>query len=135
MRRLTEAEVDEALDGNGEAEIPMIPVETTVQELADLDASCACGGVNFREAVAKGYGKRKVRAWFGVEREAKSLDEAKGIFVKSDDLDFSVNRFYVAGMIHIKIQTEKTAEKLGEILGIRFEGESGWDGFMVFEDE
>ena len=38
-------------------------------------------------------------------------------------------------VIHIKIQTEKTAEKVGAILGIRFEGESGWDGFMTFEDE
>ena len=135
MRRLTKVEICEALDENGEAELPMLPVETTVQELADLDASCACGGVNFKEAVAKGYGKRKVRAWFGMERDEKSLDEAKGKFVKATDLDYSVNRFYVAGMIHIKIQTEKTAEKLGEILGIRFEGESGWDGFMVFEDE
>lgn len=135
MRLLTKVEVDEALDGNGEAAEGMLPVETTVQELADLDASCACGGVNFKEAAIKGYAKRKVRGWFGVEREAKSLDEAKGIFVKGDDLDFSVNRFYMAGMIHIKIQTEKTAEKIGEILGIRFEGESLWDGFMTFEDE
>ena len=133
MRRLTDAEVNEALDGNGEAAEGMIPVETTVQELADLDASCACGGVNFKEAVAKGYGHRKVRGWFGVERDDYTTATAGR--VEPSDLDYSINRFYMMGMIHIKIQTEKTAEKLGDILGIRFDGESGWDGFMTFEDE
>ena len=129
MRLLTKVEVDEALDGNGEAAEGMLPVETTVQELADLDASCACGGINFKEAAIKGYAKRKVRGWFGVERNDYTAIPAP------DDLDYSVNRFYMSGMIHIKIQTEKTAEKIGEILGIRFEGESLWDGFMTFEDE
>ena len=129
MRLLTKVEVDEALDGNGEAGESMIPVETTVGELAELNASCACGGVPFQAAVDKGYGKRKVRGWFGVERNDYTAIPAP------DELDYSVNKPIMMGMIHIKIQTEKTAEKLGEILGIRFEGESGWDGFMVFEDE
>ena len=126
MRLLTSVEVDEALDGNGEAEMAMLPIEATVQELADLDTSCACGGVNFKEAAMKGYAHRKVRGWFGIEREVNTT---------ASDLDYSVNRFYMAGMIHIKIQTEKTAEKIGEILGIRLNGESLWDGFMEFEDE
>ena len=130
MRLLTKVEVDEALDGNGEAGESMLPVETTVQALADLDASCACGGVNFKEAVIKGYGHRKVRGWFGIDRALADFGQPE-----PDELDYSVNRFYMSGMIHIKIQTEKTAEKIGEILGIRFEGESLWDGFMTFEDE
>jgi hypothetical protein len=128
MRLLTKVEVDEALDGNGEAGLSMIPVETTVVELAELNASCACGGVSFQKAVDAGYGHRKVRGWFGIDR-------ALAEFGEPDELDYSVNKAIMSGMIHIKIQTEKTAEKVGEILGIRFEGESRWDGFMVFEDE
>jgi len=130
MRLLTKVEVDEALDGNGEAGESMIPVETTVGELAELNASCACGGVPFQEAVDKGYGKRKVRGWFGIDRTLVEFGQPE-----PNELDYSVNKPIMMGMIHIKIQTEKTAEKVGEILGIRFEGESGWDGFMTFEDE
>ena len=46
----------------------------------------------------------------------------------------------VSGMFFIKIQTDKTAEKVEKIVNdaggyFRYDGECGWEGFRCFEIE
>jgi hypothetical protein len=46
----------------------------------------------------------------------------------------------VTGMFHIRIQTDKTAEKVSRIAGeaegsLRFSGDSLWEGYKEFEIE
>lgn len=119
MRKLTGEEIEEALDDNGEAEEGCVAIEATVRELADLGIGTCCGGQGnktFQSLADKGYEHRKCRGWFD-EKEKE-----------------------VVGMFHIKIQTDKTAEKIERIAGeargsLHFSGESRWDGFKEFEIE
>lgn len=137
MRNLTPEEIEEALDDNGESEAGYIAVETTVQELADLGVGTACGSVpnqTFKALADKGYGHRKCRGWFNRAPTPLPPGESE-TFPKG--ITFGPE---VSGMFHIKIQTDKTAEKIERIASdaegsLRFEGPSNWDGFMEFEIE
>ena len=119
MRNLTQQEIYEALADNGEEEEGCIAIETTIGELANLGASTLCGitGNNcFQTLADKGYDKRKCRGWYDL--------------VTKD----------VCGMFHIKIQTDKTAEKISSMAGeaggsLRYSGDSLWNGFKEFEIE
>lgn len=120
MRRLTDEEIEFGLDDNGESEEGAIAIEATIQELADKGASTSCGKPGnkcFNDLVDCGYGHRKCRGWL----------------VNDDNPE-------VLGMFHIKIQTDKTAEKISEIAGgaggsLRFDGDSAWEGYKEFEIE
>ena len=119
MRNLIQEEIEEALDDNGEPEEGCVAIEATVQELADLNVETGCGSVGnqaFKALAAKGYGHRKCRGWH---------DAKNGV---------------VVGMFHIKIQTDKTADKVERIVGaaggsLRYDGDSRWEGFKEFEIE
>ena len=119
MRKLTQVEVDEALDDNGEQEEGAVAIEATVSELAGLGVGTCCGGTGnktFQALADKGYQHRKCRGWY---------DEKDKV---------------VLGMFHIKIQTDKTAEKIEQIASeaggsLRFNGDSLWDGYKEFEIE
>lgn len=98
-------------------------VDITIGELAALGAGTVCGSVGnkcFTFMVPK-YEKRKVKCWF-------HPNEPNGCGP-------SVN-----GMVHIKVQTETTAEKIEHLAdkgggSLRFEGESVFEGYMEFEVE
>ena len=119
MRTMTQEEVQEGLDDNGELEEGCIPVEIRIQELADMDVSTGCGAKGnkcFRVLAANGYKHRLCRGW--LDEKAKEI----------------------VGMFHIKIQTDKTAEKISQIAGkaggsLRLNGDSQWEGFKEFEIE
>jgi len=129
MRFLTADEI-EAMDGDPQdaLENGEVAIEATIQELADLGVGTACGHVGnkaFKALADKGYGKRKCRGWF-----CKNPIPING---QTEDP-------YVNGMFHIKIQTDKTAEKIERISGeaggsLRYEGDSSWEGFKEFEIE
>ena len=129
MRNLTQEEIEEALDDNGEAEEGCVAIEATVQELADMAVGTGCGEFGnqvFRELATKGYQHRKCRGWFEKKKNALSSTEPYvGV---------------VVGMFHIKIQTDETAEKIERIASdaggsLRYSGDSLWDGFKEFEIE
>jgi hypothetical protein len=129
MRNLTQEEIEEALDDNGEPEEGCVAIEATVQELADLNVGTGCGKVGnqaFKVLADKGYGHRKCRGWFEENRDSLSSTKFFG--------------GCVCGMFHIKIQTDKTAEKVERIVGaaggsLRYSGDSLWEGFKEFEIE
>ncbi len=118
MRNLTESEVG-PLDCNDEKDEGCVAVETTVEELAALGVGTFCGSPNnqcFAALAAKGYGKRKCRGWYQASSKT------------------------VWGMFHIRIQTDKTAEKMSDVVSeshgsLRFNGDSLWDGYKEFEIE
>lgn len=156
VRNLLIEETSE-LDDNGESEEGAVAVEVTIQELADMDAGTCCGTCGnscFKALAAKGYGHRKCRGWLTMTpattsaekfvewtkknpvppSKQKLADERLAAILKFN------NKPEVSGMFHIKIQTEKTAEKVSKIVGeaggsLRFDGPSGWDGYMEFEIE
>lgn len=119
MRNLTIEEIEEALDDNGETEDGCIAIEATVQELSDLKVGTTCGTKGnscFVKLAEKGYAHRKCRGWF--DEKTKEI----------------------VGMCHIKIQTDKTAEKIEKIAAeaggsLRFNGDSLWEGYKEFEIE
>ena len=117
MRNLTQADIDVMfLDGEIE---DCEAVEATVQELADLGVGTICGHIGnqtFKVLADKGYGHRKCRGWFQAKEKV------------------------VVGRFHIKIQTDKTAEKVSRIAAaadgsLRYDGNSSWEGFKAFEIE
>jgi hypothetical protein len=124
VRGLTKEEIA-VLDWSSDMEQSAIAVETTIAELAEVDAGTDCGMVGnscFRYLAEKGYKHRKCRGWF-----------IPGPSVYGD-------KPVVTGMFHIKIQTEETAKKVERLAAkgggsLRFDGESEWDGYMVFEIE
>jgi hypothetical protein len=164
MRNLA-AEETYALEDNGESsDSGAIAVEATVQELADLGAGTECGTIGntcFKALAAKGYGHRKCRGWFLATPKQTELE----MFRKFDWRTFrgcgwtqkkwdqrllqledeaakakGVEWPEVIGMFHIKIQTDKTADKIAKIAGeaggsLRFDGDSDWEGYKVFEIE
>jgi len=119
MRKLTQAEIDIALDDNGEKDDGAVAIEATVGELAALGVGTCCGRVGnktFQVLADKGYQHRKCRGWF---------DEKDKV---------------VVGMFHIKIQTDKTAQKVEESVcsaggSLRHNGDSMWGGYKEFEIE
>ena len=124
MRSLTQQEID-MLDEDSMDMIGYSPVEITIGELADMNVETACGiepNNTFQALAAKKYNKRKCRCW-----------------LSDVPIDGRTNRI-VNGMFHIKIQTETTAEKIELIAdnaggSLRFDSESIFEGFMVFEIE
>ena len=130
MRALTQQEID-MLDEDSMDMIGYSPVEITIGELADMNVETACQvlgefliGRNypFQALAAKKYNKRKCRCW-----------------LSDVPIDGRTNRI-VNGMFHIKVQTETTAEKIEIIASnaggsLRFDSESIFEGFMVFEIE
>lgn len=118
MRQLNQPEID-ALNETDDAQPGDAPFEATIGELAALGYGTACGAVPntaFAALAAKGYQHRKVRSYLN------QADKTVGT------------------MIHIKIQTERTAEKVERIAAqgggsLRFDSESQFPGFMMFETE
>jgi hypothetical protein len=131
MRNLTAEEIKQALDDNGESENGAVAIEATVKELADIETETACGkygNKTFKALVDKGYEHRKCRGWF--------IDKSKLEMCGEKDR----NAPMVLGMFHIKIQTDKTAEKVEKIASdaggsLRFNGDSLWEGYKEFENE
>lgn len=148
MRNLTQEEIDFALDDNGEKEEGAVAIEATVQELADLECGTCCGShgnKTFKALVDKGYGHRKCRGWY-LEKPPGITDEHWKTHVwnvgGSEPLTDELRNPppVVMGMFHIKVQTEKTGEKISRIAGdahgsLRYSGESLWEGFKEFEIE
>jgi len=130
MRNLTQAEIEQALDDNGEQEDGAVAIEATVKELADIGTETACGtygNKTFQALVDKGYQHRKCRGWF-IDKETSKRGDA--------DRDAPV----ILGMFHIKAKTDKTGEKIERIAGeaggsLRFSGDSLWEGYKEFENE
>lgn len=116
ISQLDEIEADMKEDGYS-------PIEATIGELADLKVGTSCGQVGntcFVE-LAKNYKHRLVRGWLS-------------------DKPIGNEAMHLNGMVHIKMQTESTAEKLSRIAdrgngSLRFEGESVFENFMSFEIE
>ena len=105
---------------------PQIFFEATIQELADLRVETYCGNHGnqpFALLSQKGYGKRKCRGSMVLAPNP----EGRGLMV--------------GGMFFIKIQTDKTAEKIEKIVNdaggsFRYDdGECGWEGYKQFEIE
>jgi len=160
MRNLNADEMD-ILDDNGESEEGAIGIEITIQELADMEAGTCCGKTGntcFKALASHRYGHRKCRGWLLKEpakmalhnfldswkNDPEAMKKKRYIEIRtrleSDLLDPSENRPQILGMFHIKIQTDKTANKISKIAedsrgSLRFEGDSEWDGFKVFEIE
>ena len=108
-----------------DAEPEWSPIEATVQELANLKVETACGSHGnhpFEALVAKGYGNRKCRSYM-----IPATNDERGPMV--------------VGMFFMKIQTDKTAEKVEKIVSdaggsLRYDdGECGWEGYKMFEIE
>jgi hypothetical protein len=140
MRNLTPEEIDKALDDNGEAEEGCVAIEATVQESADLKTDTCCGrwgNQTFKALADKGYGHRKCRGWFNKTPKQMSQETWEGIHGQGP---VPVLGPLVCGMFLIKIQTEKTGEKVERIAGaaggsLRYDGDSLWEGFKEFEIE
>ncbi len=143
MRNLTAQEIEQALDDNGESEEGCVAIEATVQELADLNAGTCCGGfgnLTFKALADKGYGKRKCRGWYDAKPVPMTQADWESIQGEGEVPADAMSRPEVVGMFHIKIQTDKTAEKVERIAAsvhgsLRFNGDSMWDGYKEFEIE
>jgi hypothetical protein len=163
MRNLA-AEETYALEDNGESsDSGAIAVEATVQELADLGAGTECGTIGntcFKALAEKGYGHRKVRGWYLAARKQTALDMFRKFDWRTGCKGWTQKKWdqmllqledeaakakgaewpEVMGMFHIKIQTDKTADKIAKIAeeaggSLRFDGDSDWEGYKVFEIE
>jgi hypothetical protein len=140
MRKLTQEEVEEGLDDNGESDDGYIPIEASIQELADMGVSTCCGRTGnkcFKALADKGYEHRKCRGWFCEKPFQMTQETYESIGGKGSVPIMGPD---VAGMFHIKIQTDKTAEKISRIAGeaggsLRLNGDSLWEGFKEFEIE
>lgn len=151
MRNLTAEEIDKALDDNGEPEDGFVAIEARVEELAAIGAGTACGKVGnhcFVALAAKGYGKRMCRGWFcenPMKAALDTLDTTGNTPEMAAERVASIKASWpttpqVTGMFHIRIQTDKTAEKVSRIAGeaegsLRFSGDSLWEGYKEFEIE
>ncbi len=107
------------LEDNGEQQDGAIPIETTVQELADLKAGTCCGSIGnqaFNALANFGYNYRICKGWF---------DKKENV---------------VLGMFHIQSDSEEDAECISTIVSevhgsLRFNDKSKLPGFMEFEIE
>lgn len=113
---LTEEEINEFLDYNGESDEGAIAVATTIKDLSLLNVGTDCGKLN--NACFTGMGKfsnRKIKGWL-------LADEA-----------------VMMGMIHIQCDESeaKEIERLAEYNGgsLRASGPSLLNGFYEFENE
>lgn len=99
-------------------------VDTTISELAQLGAGTACGRVGNTcfvgiASYSNGkYAKRKVKCWINTQNNPPDVN----------------------GMVHIKIRTETTAEKIDDLAStfngsLRFNGGSPFTMFIDFEVE
>jgi predicted DNA-binding WGR domain protein len=121
--KLTQAQIDVALDDNGESEDGLFAIETTVDDLAANGIGTSCGRVGntcFTQVKKAGFGARKCRGWYD---DGSRHDEKA-----------------VCGMFHIECSSDAEAEKIGNVAGVghgslRPEGPSLWKGFYVFEIE
>lgn len=114
-------EVPNFLDDNGESEEGYVVVETTIDELAQLNIGTCCGITGNTAFVAlknEGFGTSRVIGWYN----AKTKD--------------------VMGMIHIEISDEYQADKISDIAydaggggSLRSNGKSRKNGFYEFEIE
>lgn len=118
MRDLTEQEIDEALDDNGEQDDGCRAIEATVDELAELGVGTGCGAIGneaFKALAESGFGERKCRGWYD--------DQTKE----------------AVGMFHVECDKNE-AIRVGQIArdaegSLRENGESRWLGFWEFEIE
>lgn len=118
MRDLTEQEIDEALDDNGEQDDGCRAIEATVDELAELGVGTGCGAIGneaFKALAESGFGERKCRGWYD--------DQTKE----------------AVGMFHVECNKNE-AIRVGQIArdaegSLRENGESRWLGFWEFEIE
>ena len=117
MRNLTEAEVEQALDDNDEAEEGCIAIEATREELAEKQIGTCCGLENNRtfSSLAGRFGERFARGWY--------YDADKTVW----------------GMFHIQC-TDKEGDEIESMASdangsLRHSGKSLWDGFREFEIE
>lgn len=121
MRKLTEKEIDFALDDNGESSDGFEAIEATVEELSELGVETSCGhhGNNPFEALLEDeYGKALCRGWY-----------------RDDN-----NKREVCGMFHIKLDTDEVAEYVERLVAsaggsMRYSGPSLWEGYKEFEIE
>ena len=121
MRKLTQAEIDKALEDNGESKDRFEAIEATVEELADLGVETSRGqaGNNpFESLVEDEYGEALCRGWYRDENDKRE----------------------VCGMFHIQLDTDEIAEhveRLAEAAGgvLKYSGPSLWTGFKEFEIE
>jgi hypothetical protein len=125
MTPMTPAEI--ALMDEDEAEMNsmgLYAMDTTIGELAQIGAGTTCGTVGNTcfvgiASYSNGkYSKRKVKCW----------------------IDTSLTPPEVSGMVHIKIQTETTAEKIDDLAtnfggSLRYNDGSPFPGFIDFEVE
>lgn len=120
MRALSSDEVDQALDNNGESEEGCYPVEMTVKELRQANASTCCGSIgnNCFHQIAQ-FDDRLVRGWFAPE--------------------FDDSEAQVQGMFHIECneaEAQIISDSVGRVGGsLRPSGRSLWAGFWEFEIE
>lgn len=123
MRTLTQAEIDFALDDNGESEEGFSAIEASIEELSHKGTGTSCGHVGnsaFKSLniLFPDSASRLVRGWY----------------------DPSDNT--MGGMIHIQCDDKDMAEKISETAyeagnggSLRPSGESLWESFFEFENE
>jgi hypothetical protein len=123
MRKLTQEEIDLALDDNGETSEGCVAVEATIGELALANIGTSCGHIGNTTFIALGVmfpdnDTRLVRGW----------------------LDSRDNT--MCGMIHIQCHDEDLAERISNTAyeaggggSLRPDGPSLWEGFWEFESE
>jgi hypothetical protein len=122
-KTLTQAQIDAALDDNGESEDGYAAIETTVADLAANGIGTSCGKVGnkcFAALLKAGFGARKCRGWYD---DGSRHDEKA-----------------VCGMFHIECSSDAEAEKICHIAdkgdgSLRPDGPSLWKGFYEFEIE
>ena len=119
MRELTPQEViDYGMEVDGsEVALELTAVEGIINDLKDVGTICGeSENKCFNLLIEKGYGKRK---FYGLLQKKTNT---------------------IWGMFYIKIQTEKTAEKIERLSykeggSLRFNGEANREGYMEFEIE
>ena len=147
MRDLTDAEIEEALSDNGEAEEGGKAVETTIKELADMKIGTCCGVVGnqcFVAVAAFGNGlfaDNKVRGWL-LPDDPDGEEDFESAFHGTQPEDTPC----MMGMMHIE-GTQEEAYVLEALISVhegsaRLEDSWGdgrpssvWKGFWEYEIE
>jgi hypothetical protein len=120
MRNLTNEEIEQALDDNGEPDEGCIAIEASVEELSDQGVGTLCGlegNTAFSDLVIEGFRDRQCRGWY----------------CYSDRV--------VMGMFHIQCKDDEEAQRISDVVfqgsggSLRPNGPSGWLGFYEFEIE
>ena len=110
MKILKEDEYEQFLDYNGEDDEGCKVIESTIAELAQHKTAMIYDN-SAERLYDRGFGDRLVRGWGNIEQEP----------------------WFMMGMIQIQAK-ESESDILEKLSGLRFSGESLWDGFLEFED-